>query len=67
MHKFWIQPPIYIYVNMTYTRSKKYTNMMIGKHEIQRFKVVVVVLLLLLSLFGVFVLTSAQPLFLLDK
>ena len=35
--------------------------------EYKTFKVVVVVLLLLLLLFSVFVLTSAHPLFVLDK
>ena len=32
--------------NMTYARSQNYTNMVVGKHEIQTFKVVVLVLLL---------------------
>ena len=54
---------------MTYTRLPNYTNTMVGKHEIQTFKVMVVVLLLLLLLllFDVFVPSSAQPLLLLDK
>jgi hypothetical protein len=42
MHKFWTIP----IVNMTYTKSQKYTNMVVGEHEIQTFKVVFVVLLL---------------------
>ena len=37
--------------------------MVISKHEIQTFEVVIVVLLLLLLLFDVFVPTSAPPLF----
>jgi len=52
---------------MTYTRLPNYTNMMVGKYEIQTFKVMVVVLLFLLLLFDVFVPTSAHPLLLLDK
>ena len=31
--------------NLTYNKSQNYTNIMIGKHELQTFKVVVVVLL----------------------
>ena len=51
---------------MTHTRLQNYTNMVVGEHEIETFEVVVVVLLLLLS-FDVFVLTSAHPLFFMDK
>ena len=47
---------------MMYTRSQNYTNMMVGKHGIQTFEVVVVMLLFLLSPFDVFVSISAQPL-----
>ena len=35
-------------VNMMYTRSQNFTNMVVGQHGIQTFKVVLVVLLLLL-------------------
>ena len=45
---------------MTYTRSQTYTNMVVGKHGIQVFEVVIVV-------FDVFVPTSAHPPFCLDK
>ena len=49
---------------MMYIRSQNYTNMVVAEHEIQRFEVPVVVLLLklLLSL-NVFVPTSAHALF----
>ena len=50
MHEFWIVSS----ANMTYTTSKNYTNMMVDKHGIQTFKIVVVVLLRLLVLFDVF-------------
>ena len=46
---------------MTNNRSQNYTDMMVGKHELQTFEVVVVVLLLLLLSFDVFVHASAQP------
>ena len=46
---------------MMYTRSQNYTNMVVGEHEIQTFRVVVVVMLILLLSFDVFVLTSAHP------
>ena len=36
---------------MMYTRSQNYTNMVVGRHGIQTFEVMVVVLLLLLLLF----------------
>jgi hypothetical protein len=40
--------------NITYTRSPSYTSMVVIKHEIQTFKVMIVVsLLLLLLLFGI--------------
>ena len=39
---------------MMYTRLQDYTNMVVGEHGIQTFKVVVVVLLILLLLFDVF-------------
>ena len=54
--------------NVLYTRFQKYTNMVVGKHEIQTFKVVVVVLLfLLLSFDVVFVPTNGPHLLFLDK
>jgi hypothetical protein len=49
--------------NMTYTRLQKYTNLVVGEHEIQTFKVVTSVLLLLLLLFDTFVPNNAHPLF----
>ena len=52
MHEFWIIP----IVNMTYTRSQNYTNMVVGEHGIQTFELVVVVLLS----FDIFVPKSAQ-------
>ena len=39
---------------MMYTRLQDYTNMVVGEHGIQTFKVVIVVLLILLLLFDVF-------------
>ena len=42
---------------MTYTRSQNFTNTMVIEHEIQTFKVMVVVLLLLLSLSDVLSIT----------
>ena len=41
--------------------------MAVGEHEMQTFKVAVVVLLLLLMSFDVFVPTSERPLLMLDK
>ena len=52
-------------VKMIFTRLQNYTNVMVGKHGIQTFKVMVVVLLLFLSSFDVFVLTDAHPLLIL--
>ena len=46
---------------------QNYANVVVGKHKIQTFEIVVVVLLLLLLLFDVFVPTSAHPLLRLDK
>ena len=63
MHDFWTIPT----VNMTYTRLQNYTNMVVGKHRIQTFEVVVGVLLLFLLSLDVFVPTSAHPLLFLDK
>jgi hypothetical protein len=48
---------------MTYTRSQNYTNLVVGEHEIQTFKVVTSVLLLLLLLLNTFVPNNAHPLF----
>jgi hypothetical protein len=61
MNEFWTIPT----ADMTYTRLQNYTNVMVGKHGIQTFKVMVVVLLLFLSSFDVFVLTDAHPLLIL--
>ena len=60
MHEFWIIPT----ANVMYTRSQKYTNMVVGERGIQSFKVV---LLLLLVSFNVFVPTRAHPLLFLNK
>jgi len=51
MHAIWKIPT----VNMIYTRSQNYTNMMVDKHEIQSFEVVIIALLFLLSSFDVLV------------
>ena len=59
MHDFWTIPT----ANMMYTRLQNYTDMVFGKHGKQTFEGVVVVLLL----FDVFFLTSAQPFLLLVK
>ena len=63
MHKFWI---ISI-VNMAYTRLQNYTNMMVGEHGIQAFKVVAIVLLFLLLPIDNFVLISAHSLLFIGK
>jgi hypothetical protein len=63
MHDFWTIPT----ANMTYTRLQNYTNMVVGKHGIQIFEVVVGVLLLFLLSLDVFVPTSAHPLLFLDE
>ena len=47
MHEYWIIS----HVNVTYIRLKFYTNMVVNEHEIQTFKIVVIVLLFLLLLF----------------
>ena len=52
---------------MTYTRSQKYTNIVVGKHGIQTFEVVMVVLLLLLLSFDVFVPYKCTSFIILDK
>ena len=52
---------------MTHTTSQNYTNMVVGEHGIQTFKVVDVVLLLLLLSFDVFVPTIAHPLLFSNK
>ena len=58
MHKFWTMPT----ANMMYTKSQNDTNIVVGKHGIKIFEVVVVVLLLLLFWFDVSFFTSAHPL-----
>ena len=55
VHEFWKMPT----ANMTYTRLQNYTNLMVGKHGIQTFEVMIVILLL----FDIFVPTNAHPLF----
>jgi hypothetical protein len=62
MHEFWTIP----IDNLTYIRLQNYTNFMVGKHRIQTFNVVVVMLILLLLL-HVFIPTSAHPLLYLNK
>ena len=47
--------------NMMYTWLQNYIDMVVGKHKIQIFEVVIVVLLFLLLSFDIFVLTSAHP------
>ena len=63
MHNFWTFPT----ANAMYTRSQNDTNMVVGKHGICTFKVVVVVLLLWSLTFDVFVSTSARPFLFWDK
>ena len=63
MHEFWTISTI----DMTYTRLQNYTNMVVGEHGIQTFKVGVIMLLLLLLSFDVFVPTSAHFLLFFDK
>ena len=62
MSEFWTIPT----TNVLYTRSQNCTNMVVGEHGIQTFKVVLVVLLLLLP-FDILVLTSGHPLLFFDK
>ena len=45
--KLWKNPP----ANMMYTRSQNYTNMVIGKHGIQTFEVVVVTFVVVCLMF----------------
>ena len=63
MHEAWTISS----ANMACAISQKYTNMVVGEHGTQTYKVVVVVLLLLMLLFDVFVRTNGQPLIFLDK
>ena len=63
MHEFWTIPTI----NMTYTRSQNYRDLVVGEHAIHTFEVVVVVLLLLLLSLDAFVPVSAHSLLVLDK
>ena len=58
MHEFGSIPT----ANMMYTRSQYYQNLVVGRHGIHTFEIVVVVLL-----FDVFVPTSGHPLLFLDK
>jgi len=44
MDEFWTNPT----VKMLYTRSQNYTNIMVGKHGIYIFKVVVVVVVVVI-------------------
>ena len=61
MHEFWtIQCQYDVYM------INNYTNMVVGKHGIQTFKVVVVTLLLLLLSFDIFILTNVHPLIFLN-
>jgi hypothetical protein len=62
-HKLWIIST----TNVMYTRLQNYTNLMIDKHELQTFEVVVVVLLLVLLSFDVLVPTSAHPILFSNK
>jgi hypothetical protein len=64
MHKFWT----ILTTNMVvYTILQNYTSMVVDKHGIQTFKVLVVVLLLLLLSFDVLVPTNASPLVFMNK
>ena len=63
MHEIWTMST----ANMTYNKSQNYTNIMIGKHRLQTFEVVVVVLLLLLLTFHVFSLQMHIPYYFLDQ
>ena len=63
MREFWTIP----IVNITYTRSQNCTNMVIGEHGIQTFKVVGVVMLFLLLSINIFVPTSAHLILCLGK
>ena len=42
MHEYWT----ILTVNMMYTRSQSYTNVVVGRHGMQTFEIVIVVLLL---------------------
>jgi hypothetical protein len=64
MHKFWT----ILTTNMVvYTILQNYTSMVVDKHGIQTFKVLVVVLLLLLLSFDVLVPTNSSPLVFMNK
>jgi hypothetical protein len=56
MHELWTFPV----ANITYIRLQKYTNRVVGKHEIQSFKIVIFMSLFLS--FDDFVPKSAHPL-----
>ena len=57
MHGIWTIPT----AKMMYTRSQKYTNMMLDKHGIQIFEVMIVMSLLLLLSFDGFIPANAHP------
>ena len=63
MHEFWTIPM----ANMMCTRSQNYTNKVVGKHGLQTFEFVFIVLLIFLSLFDGFVPISAHQWLFLDK
>ena len=63
VHEFWT----IVAASMTYTRSRNYTNMMVGEHKIQTFADMIVPLLLLSLSFDVFVPTNAHPLLFFGK
>ena len=52
---------------MTYVTSQNYTNMVVGKHGIQTFKVTLFVVLFSLSPFDVFIPANTHPLVFGDK
>ena len=62
-HELWTIPT----TNMMDARSQNYTNMVVDKHGMQTFEVVVVVLWILLLSFDVFVPANAHPLIFLNK
>ena len=63
MHEFWTIPAM----NMTYTSLQNYTNMMVDRHGIQTFEVMIVMLLVLLLSSDAFLFPSAHPLLFIDK
>ena len=67
MHEFWTIPPANMMYTRLRTRLRNYTKMMVDKHGIQTFEVVIVSLLSLLLVFDIFVFTSAHSWLYLDK